>query len=121
MTDEIQNQCAALVSAGLKSQILYPGTTSYAAREASYWSASAPLAPLCIVQPRNTAEVATVIKTLGCSNGNFSVRSGGHGHWAGASDIHQGVTIDLGLSMYSFQVPISNVQNFSRLSRPPRS
>lgn len=51
MTDNIQTQCAALESAGLKSRILYPGTTSYAAREASYWSASAPLAPLCIVQP----------------------------------------------------------------------
>ncbi|CZR63887.1 uncharacterized protein PAC_13784 [Phialocephala subalpina] len=65
-------------------------------REASFWSANAPLSPLCIVQPLTTTEVSTTVKALACSSGNFTIRSGGHGQWTGASDIHNGVTIDLG-------------------------
>lgn len=94
---DLNEQCQALVAAGLSSQIYYPEDANYIAREASYWSANAPLSPLCIVQPRNTAEVQKVVKAIAGSSGNFTVRSGGHGHWRGASDIHDGVTIDLGL------------------------
>jgi hypothetical protein len=94
---ELNEQCQALAAAGLSSQIYYPADAKYIAREASYWSANAPLSPLCIVQPRNTAEVQKVVKAIAGSSGNFTVRSGGHGHWRGASDIHNGVTIDMGL------------------------
>jgi hypothetical protein len=94
---ELNEQCQALSAAGISSQIYYPADANYIAREASYWSANAPLSPLCIVQPRNTAEVQKVVKAIAGSSGNFTVRSGGHGHWRGASDIHNGVTIDMGL------------------------
>ncbi|EHK96786.1 putative Cytokinin dehydrogenase 1 [Glarea lozoyensis 74030] len=95
--NQLNKQCQALAAAGLSSQIYYPADANYIAREASYWAANAPLSPLCIVQPRNTAEVQKVVKAIAGSSGNFTVRSGGHGHWRGASDIHNGVTIDLGL------------------------
>lgn len=67
------------------------------AREASYWSTDAPLSPYCIVQPRNTAEVAQALSILSTAEGNFAVRSGGHSHWSGGSDIHLEATIDLGI------------------------
>lgn len=87
-------QCQCLVTAGLKAQVYYPTDAKYKAREASYWSADSPLSPLCIVQPRNTAEVSLALKTLANASGNFAVRSGGHMQWAGGSDIHNGVTIE---------------------------
>jgi hypothetical protein len=77
--------------------VYYPGSTNYTLREASYWCVDARLSPSCIVQPRNTAEVAEVLTILANANGNFAVRSGGHSQWAGGSDIHVGATIDLGL------------------------
>lgn len=90
-------QCSALVAGGLKSQVYFPNTSNYEAREGSYWSANARLSPSCIVQPRNTNEVSAAISILSQAPGNFAVRSGGHSHWAGGSNIHVGVTIDLGL------------------------
>jgi FAD/FMN-containing dehydrogenase len=94
---ETTSQCDELLSAGLTTQVYFPGTTNYTTREESYWSLDSQLGPTCIVQPRNTAEVAAVMKVLATADGNFAVRSGGHSHWAGGSDIHTGVTIDLGL------------------------
>ncbi|KAH8593811.1 hypothetical protein B0O99DRAFT_546392 [Bisporella sp. PMI_857] len=89
--------CTALYLAGLRSQLYYPGETKYVAREASYWSIDARIGPNCIIQPRNTAEVANVVKILSTSSSNFAVRSGGHSQWAGGSNIKAGITIDLGL------------------------
>jgi len=57
--------------------------------------------------------VSTALKTLAGTIGNFAVRSGGHSHWAGGSDIHNGITIDLGLmkaSTYNPQTTIASVQ-----------
>lgn len=105
--------CQNLVAAGLKTQVYYPGDAAYVAREASYWSIDAQLGPQCIVQPRTTAEVSTALKTLANTSGNFAVRSGGHSVWAGGSDIHNGVTIDLGLmntSTYDPTTTIASIQ-----------
>lgn len=63
---------------------------------------SARLKPWCIVQPRTTDEVSKVLKTLfdagsGAGSWHIAVRGGGHSHWAGSSNVANGVTIDLGL------------------------
>ncbi|EXJ89944.1 hypothetical protein A1O3_03011 [Capronia epimyces CBS 606.96] len=96
MANEANAQCDALVAAGLGSLVLFPSDSAYAAREASYWAANARLGPTCIVQPKTTADVSKVLLVLSIAPGNFAVRSGGHSQWAGGSDIHDGVTIDLG-------------------------
>ncbi|RFU34001.1 hypothetical protein B7463_g2333, partial [Scytalidium lignicola] len=89
--------CSALAVAGLGSLLLYPHDSAYAAREASYWATNAALGPQCIIQPRNTKDVSRVMKVLANHGILFAVRSGGHSQWSGGSDVHNGVTIDLGL------------------------
>ncbi|KAM4065778.1 FAD binding domain-containing protein [Hirsutella rhossiliensis] len=76
---------------------MYFDSESYDCRNESYFSRTAQLAPWAIVQPRNTDEVSRSLKALvrtpGCK---FAVRSGGHMQWAGANNIRDGITIDLG-------------------------
>ncbi|KAH8807862.1 hypothetical protein F5884DRAFT_881399 [Xylogone sp. PMI_703] len=89
--------CQTLSASGLGSLLLYPTDAAYAAREASYWAVNSQLGPQCIIQPRNTDDVSRVIKVLAKHGIQFAVRSGGHSQWSGGSDIHNGVTVDLGL------------------------
>lgn len=89
-------QCDALIAAGLGDQILLPGDGEYEDRINSWWSVSSRLRPWCIVQPRTANDVAATVKALASTgHGGFAVRSGGHSHWAGGSNIDNGVTIDL--------------------------
>lgn len=57
--------------------------------------------PTCIVRATSPKDVSLAVKTLVGANkvGNcqFAVRGGGHTPWAGASNIQNGVTIDLSL------------------------
>ncbi|KAF1941899.1 FAD-binding domain-containing protein [Clathrospora elynae] len=91
--------CCSALSSDLPS-ILSPSSPQYTIRTASYWSRSAQLSPACIIQPRTTQDVSVVLATLrthpACSDTQFAVRSGGHMSWAGANNIDNGVTIDLG-------------------------
>ncbi|KAL4914325.1 hypothetical protein BDW62DRAFT_220218 [Aspergillus aurantiobrunneus] len=87
-----------LRAAGLSDVLHLPGYEAYNARVASYWSLTAQLRPWAIVQPRNTAEVAQAVKAIvAAKHVKFAVRSGGHMAWSGASNIVDGITIDLGL------------------------
>ncbi|KAF2805035.1 FAD-binding domain-containing protein [Mytilinidion resinicola] len=97
MAPQLPTQHAALTAAGLSSLLLSPTSPAYAARESSYWAANARLHPSYIIQPRTTADVSRTIKALARADGNFAIRSGGHSQWAGGSNIHDGVVIDLGL------------------------
>lgn len=90
-----------MASSGLASRITYPGQANYKARVESYWSEAAQLTPYCIIQPHDANEVSLAVTTLVAANKiqecKFAVRSGGHTTWAGAANIVDGVTIDLGL------------------------
>lgn len=92
-------QCEALTEAGLT--VLYPGDARYEDSVKSYWSKVAQVYPSCIVQPYSATEVATAVIALVKANKTqpcqFAVRSGGHTTWAGAANIEEGVTIDLGM------------------------
>lgn len=58
---------------------------------------AAQLTPWCIVQPSNTEEVALSLTALLANpQCGIAVRSGGHTTFAGANNIEDGVTIDLG-------------------------
>ncbi|KAF5023427.1 hypothetical protein F66182_4527 [Fusarium sp. NRRL 66182] len=90
--------CAALYAAGFKDQLLVPSQQTYEERVDSWWSADSRLTPTCIVQPRTAQDVSKIVSVLRYkTTANFAVRSGGHSHWAGGSNIDNGVTIDLGL------------------------
>ncbi|RMJ01568.1 hypothetical protein CDV36_015690 [Fusarium kuroshium] len=94
--------CDALAENDLGELVLLATDSGYEQRLQTYWSVSARLKPWCIVQPRTTDEVSKVLKTLldigsGAGSWHIAVRGGGHNHWAGSSNIANGVTIDLGL------------------------
>lgn len=80
------------------THVLYADDAQYETRTESYWSVSAQLHPTCIVQPTSTGEVSKALKALSSKDDcQFAVRSGGHTTWAGANNIDNGVTLDLGL------------------------
>ncbi|KAE9577627.1 hypothetical protein CGMCC3_g6104 [Colletotrichum fructicola] len=84
--------------AGLGDAVYTPDQDAYQTRNASYWAQSAQLKPWAIVQPRNAEEVSKTVQALVATpECNFAVRSGGHTVWPGASNIQDGITIDLGL------------------------
>lgn len=94
MTD-LSSQCAKLAAKGL--QVLVPSEDSYETRVDSWWSADARLTPTCIVQCKSTSDVSKAVRVLSSCGTDFAIRSGGHSHWAGGSNVDSGVTIDLGL------------------------
>jgi len=57
------------------------------------------ITPNCIVQPKTAKEVALAVKTLTAASRlkscKFAIRSGGHTPYVGASNIEDGVTLDL--------------------------
>lgn len=94
----------ALRNAGLHHLISLSDSALYKERIVNYWSLAAQKKPHCILHPKTTADVVTIIKTIvpipGC---HFAVRSGGHIAWA-ANNLDDGVVIDLGLHMTSVSV-----------------
>jgi FAD/FMN-containing dehydrogenase len=91
--------CAGL-AALLPTNVFFSGNSTYTSQETSYYSETeAELTPTCIVQPGSTQDVATIINFLRISpyagQTLVAVRSGGHTPWAGAANIHDGITIDM--------------------------
>lgn len=90
-------QCRILKSETDLDAIFVPGDEDYVSRVDSYFSVTSRLTPKCFVLPRNTIEVAEVVKTLvQQTECKFAVKSGGHSSTPGANNIEEGVTIDLG-------------------------
>jgi FAD/FMN-containing dehydrogenase len=90
------------LSLALPSQVSYAGNATYTASLQSYFSdQEADLSPACIVTPKTSQDVATLIKILASLNlaannvYQFAIRSGGHTPWAGSANINSGVTVDL--------------------------
>ncbi|KAI1455764.1 hypothetical protein F4805DRAFT_468505 [Annulohypoxylon moriforme] len=88
-------QARILRSAGL--EVLLPPDAEFAKSQESYWSLSARLSPACVVRPRSSQEVASAVRSLVTQRWKFALRSGGHATCAGASNIADGVTLDLSL------------------------
>ncbi|KAI3047264.1 hypothetical protein CBS147352_6895 [Aspergillus niger] len=81
---------------------LYPGhvlqrsTTAYSTWDASFWSQQQEeVDPACVFQPASTVEVAVGLLLSELTLCPFAVKSGGHAAFAGASNIQDGLTIDL--------------------------
>ncbi|KAH6637692.1 hypothetical protein C7974DRAFT_374351 [Boeremia exigua] len=96
--NERDSCCASLARTSLESYLHYPGQTAYNASLESYFDIKQQsITPNCIVQPRNANDVSIAVKTLTSFSEpcEFAIRSGGHTPYAGASNIKDGVTIDL--------------------------
>jgi len=74
----------------------YPGSTAYQFQESQYWSQQqASTEPACRFSPRSAVEVSLAVLTLRVTQCKFAVKSGGHAAFPGASNIEDGITIDL--------------------------
>jgi FAD/FMN-containing dehydrogenase len=93
-------QCSKLTSS-LPRRVLSPKSSAYTQANNHRWSTTSILAPKCIVQPIDTAEVASVITMLTSEATSdlpacpFAVKSGGHTPFAGANNIDGGIVLDL--------------------------
>ncbi|KAM0805196.1 FAD binding domain protein [Usnea florida] len=86
-------QLLGLVLPNITSQI---GSPSYARQEETYWSnQQAETQPRCRTQPQSAHDVSTSLFVTKSFNCPFAVKSGGHAMFAGASNIQDGLTIDL--------------------------
>jgi FAD/FMN-containing dehydrogenase len=93
-------QCSLFSSSSLKDRLLVLDQTTFRDRLKTYFDVKQQsITPRCIVQPKNADEVALAVKTLTETSAGdackFAIRSGGNTPYAGASNIQDGVTIDL--------------------------
>ncbi|TGJ82176.1 hypothetical protein E0Z10_g6569 [Xylaria hypoxylon] len=91
--------CAALSTGLGGGKVSLAGSTAYNVSVASYFSQQQQaVQPACVVSPQTTQDVSTAIRILTSHTDGqckFSIRSGGHASWAGASNIAGGVVIDI--------------------------
>ncbi|EAW15010.1 FAD-binding oxidoreductase [Aspergillus clavatus NRRL 1] len=89
--------CCTQLSIALPDKVYLPGSTSYLATEADYWSAfEADLSPACIVVPSSAQDTSVAVSLLSrYRDCKFAVKGGGHAPAAGFANIEAGVTIDL--------------------------
>lgn len=80
----------------LRDDVFRSATPAFQQQQASYWSKQqAETQPACRVLPKSAKEVAAAYLIAAVFHCNFAVKGGGHAAFAGASSIHQGITIDL--------------------------
>ncbi|EXJ92916.1 hypothetical protein A1O3_01472 [Capronia epimyces CBS 606.96] len=88
-------QCDILASAR-PGQVKIDGTAGYERAKGAFWSmAQRELRPHCIYQPLSAADVSLGLIVARHSRCPFAVKSGGHGKFAGESNIDRGLTLDL--------------------------
>ena len=93
--------CCRKLSNRFKEQISYPASSVFADQQTGpvngYWSQQeASINPSCRFTPNSPVDVANAVELLTSRQCRFAVRGGGHMSWAGAANIEDGVTIDLG-------------------------
>jgi hypothetical protein len=87
-------QCAFL-EAVTPGEISYPESLIYQS-ESQYWSAQqASVSPVCRYSPTKIRHISIAVLAAQVTKCRFSVKSGGHAAFRGASNIQDGITIDL--------------------------
>ncbi|PGG95320.1 hypothetical protein AJ79_10125 [Helicocarpus griseus UAMH5409] len=79
-----------------KDQVLHPNTAPYGDFRTNYWAAQQQaLAPACVFSPADASQVAYLVRLSQGTNWPFAVKSGGHGAFAGPSNIENGIAVSL--------------------------
>jgi hypothetical protein len=87
--------CSTISSLGTV-EVTYPLSPHYTLEQTEYWStACSALLPSCILFPKTTLEVSTILKTLSNTTEPFAVKSGGHNPNRGFSSVSGGPLISL--------------------------
>ncbi|KAJ6598668.1 hypothetical protein B0H10DRAFT_1924182 [Mycena sp. CBHHK59/15] len=91
------SSCCSIISSKLPGAVFYPFSEEYQQQENTYYSSEqAELQPSCRISPATADEVSLIVKIASECGCEFAVRSGGHMHWKGASNIDDlGFTMDL--------------------------
>lgn len=76
--------------------MFYPDTSVYEERLESIWSLSAQQAPWCVVLPESAEDASIIMKVVSKNKCPFGIRGGGHGFFALANSVEEGITIDFG-------------------------
>ncbi|KAJ6440053.1 FAD binding domain-containingprotein [Purpureocillium lavendulum] len=80
----------------LPKRLSYPDSPTYEFQESRYWSQQQALTrPSCRFAPASAQEVSLAVLTSRVTQCKFAVKSGGHAAFSGASNINNGLTIDL--------------------------
>ncbi|KAI4186628.1 MAG: hypothetical protein L6R41_003362 [Letrouitia leprolyta] len=89
--------CYAIIRSVLPDKVFSLQDPEYIASRATYWSKQEQLiSPSCIVTPATANDIATAIDVLSAAGScPFAVKSSGHLAHAGASNVQDGLTIDL--------------------------
>ncbi|KAI9775940.1 MAG: hypothetical protein M1835_005657 [Candelina submexicana] len=76
-------------------KVSFPGLTTDTLN--GYWSIQEQnVLPTCRITPNTTQDMSDFVKELATLQCQFAVRGGGHMFWAGAANLQDGVTLDLG-------------------------
>ncbi|KAJ7160985.1 hypothetical protein C8R46DRAFT_357519 [Mycena filopes] len=89
--------CCTILEIKLSGKVFYPTDEEYQRQQSSYYSAEqADMTPSCRVSPTTADDVSLIVKTARENRCTFAVRSGGHMHYKGASNIDRsGFTVDM--------------------------
>lgn len=80
----------------LPTELSYPDDPAYQYEESQYWSVQqATTQPACRLSPTESLYISIAILAAQVTNCEFAVKSGGHAAFYGASNINNGLTIDL--------------------------
>jgi len=94
IADRIHKQCSIL-NIALSGKVSFPNSTIYDLENA-YWSEQqAEINSTCRVTPTSSIDVSLTLYVLEFLQCEFAVKSGGHAAFVGASNIKDGVTIDM--------------------------
>ncbi|KAI9762018.1 MAG: hypothetical protein M4579_000654 [Chaenotheca gracillima] len=82
----------------LNDKISVPGDATYKDEQGRYWSnQQRDVHPQCRLTPTSPEDISTAVIVLRLTNCPFAVKSGGHAAFVGASNVQDGITIDLKL------------------------
>ncbi|KAI4142020.1 MAG: hypothetical protein LQ341_003340 [Variospora aurantia] len=99
VADSSASRCCGALESAFPSKTLSSNNEAesqdYQTAVLSYFSMQDRLRPNCFVQPTSTKDVSKIVGLLSKKSCRFAVKSGGHGLPVGASNIDEGVTIDL--------------------------
>jgi FAD/FMN-containing dehydrogenase len=90
------NSVCSELSTLLPNKVWLPKTTFYSSSTQSYFFRESRLNPNCVIVPSSTDDVSRTIKVLTANPSvKFAIKGGGHSVNKGASNIDDGITIDL--------------------------
>ncbi|KAH7136045.1 hypothetical protein B0J11DRAFT_502841 [Dendryphion nanum] len=91
----IDSVCRTL-STALPNKVFFPDNTLYKTSIQSYFFRQSRLSPNCVIGPTSAEDVSQAVKILTANSSvKFAVRAGGHSVNTAASNIANGITIDL--------------------------